>query len=87
MNVLALDIYVGPLRAGLLFQYGTGSTAITRFIPDEAFWSNPASPVFSWAATADDAQRRDIFWRSYLHTQSFHAEGGRLPAFCQNRFT
>jgi serine/threonine-protein kinase HipA len=27
MNVLALDIYLGPLRAGLLFQYGTGSTA------------------------------------------------------------
>lgn len=84
MNVLALDIYIGPLRAGLLFQYGTGSTALTRFIPDEAFWSNPASPVFSWAATDDDAQRREIFWRSYVSTPFFNAEGGRLPAFFQN---
>jgi serine/threonine-protein kinase HipA len=81
MNVLALDISLGPLRAGLLFQYGTGSTALTRFIPDEAFWSNPASPVFSWAATDDDAQRREIFWRSYVNTPFFNAEGGRLPAF------
>jgi serine/threonine-protein kinase HipA len=84
MNVLALDIYLGPLRAGLLFQYGTGSTALTRFIPDEAFWSNPASPVFSWSATDDDAQRREIFWRSYVTTPFFNAEGGRLPAFFQN---
>ncbi len=84
MNVLALDIYLGSLRAGLLFQYGTGSTALTRFIPDEAFWSNPASPVFSWAATDDDAQRREIFWRSYVNTPFFNAEGGRLPAFFQN---
>lgn len=84
MNVLALDIYLGPLRAGLLFQYGTGNTALTRFIPDEAFWSNPASPVFSWSATDDDAQRREIFWRSYVNTPFFNAEGGRLPAFFQN---
>lgn len=84
MNVLALDIYLGRLRAGLLFQYGTGATALTRFIPDEAFWSNPASPVFSWAATDDDAQRREIFWRSYVSTPFFNAEGGRLPAFFQN---
>ena len=84
MNVLALDIYLGSLRAGLLFQYGTGNTALTRFIPDEAFWSNPASPVFSWAATDDDAQRREIFWRSYVSTPFFNAEGGRLPAFFQN---
>lgn len=84
MNVLALDIYLGSLRAGLLFQYGTGATALTRFIPDEAFWSNPASPVFSWSATDDDAQRREIFWRSYVSTPFFNAEGGRLPAFFQN---
>ena len=49
MNVLALDIYLGPLRAGLLFQYGAGATALTRFIPDEAFWSKPSSPVLSWS--------------------------------------
>ncbi|MGH8848316.1 MAG: type II toxin-antitoxin system HipA family toxin, partial [Polaromonas sp.] len=84
MNVLALDIYLGALRAGLLFQYGTGSTALTRFIPDETFWSNPDSPVFSWAATDDDAQRREIFWRSHVSTPFFNAEGGRLPAFFQN---
>jgi len=84
MNVLALDIYVGPQRAGLLFQYGTGSTALTRFIPDEAFWSNTASPVLSWAAMDDDPQRREIFWRSYVSTPFFNAEGGRLPAFFQN---
>ena len=83
MNVLALDIYLGPLRAGLLFQYGTGSTALTRFIPDEAFWSDPASPVLSWSATDDDAQRCEIFWRSYVTTPFFNAEGGRLPAFFQ----
>ena len=84
MNVLALDIYLGPLRAGLLFQYGAGSTALTRFVPDEAFWADPASPVFSWAATDDDAQRREIFWRSHVSTPFFNAEGGRLPAFFQN---
>ena len=84
MNVLALDIYVGPQRAGLLFQYGTGSTALTRFIPDEAFWSNTASPVLSWAAMDDDPQRREIFWRSYVSTPFFNAEDGRLPAFFQN---
>ncbi|HEY3046955.1 MAG TPA: type II toxin-antitoxin system HipA family toxin [Polaromonas sp.] len=84
MNVLALDICVGPQRAGLLFQYGTGNTALTRFVPDEAFWSNPASPVLSWAAMDDDPQRREIFWRSYVNTPFFNAEGGRLPAFFQN---
>jgi serine/threonine-protein kinase HipA len=40
--------------------------------------------VFSWAATDDDAQRREIFWRSYVNTPFFNAEGGRLPAFFQN---
>lgn len=84
MNVLALDIHVGSLRAGLLFQYGSGSTALTRFIPDEAFWSRPDSPVLSWAAMDDDPRRREIFWRSYVNTPFFNAEGGRLPAFFQN---
>lgn len=84
MNVLTLDIYLGGLRAGLLFQYGTGSTALTRFIPDEAFWSKPDAPVFSWAASDDDARRREIFWRSYVSTPFFNAEGGLLPAFFQN---
>ena len=84
MNVLALDIYVGSLRAGLLFQYGTGSTALTRFIPDPSFWSRPDAPVLSWAATDDDPQRHEIFWRSYVSTPFFNAEGGRLPAFFQN---
>ena len=84
MNVLALDIFLGAQRAGLLFQYGAGRTALTRFIPDDVFWSDPQSPVMSWAATDDDAQRRDIFWRSYVTTPFFNAEGGRLPTFFQN---
>lgn len=84
MNVLALDIHLGRRRAGLLFQYGEGRTAITRFIPDETFWSDSAGPVFSWAATDDDPQRQALFWRSYVTTPFFNAEGGRLPAFFQN---
>ncbi|RYX95205.1 MAG: type II toxin-antitoxin system HipA family toxin [Comamonadaceae bacterium] len=84
MNVLALDIFLGTERAGLLFQYGTGRTALTRFIPDAAFWSRADAPVFSWAAEDEDPQRRELFWRSYVGTPFFNAEGGRLPAFFQN---
>lgn len=84
MNVLALDIFLGADRAGLLFQYGTGKTALTRFIPDEAFWLLADGPVLSWAAQDDSPQRREQFWRSYVTTPFFNAEGGRLPAFFQN---
>ena len=40
MRYRALDVYLGPKKrlVGRLFQYGTGSGAITRLNPEKGFW-------------------------------------------------
>ena len=49
MRYRALDVFLGPnkLLVGRLFQYGTGSGAITRLNPEKGFWADDNAPVLS----------------------------------------
>ncbi len=83
MRLRALAIHLGERPAGLLFQYGEGASAITRFIPRDDFWQDPQAPVLSWA-TAAAPQERAAFWRGSASLPFFNGPGEMLPAFFQN---
>jgi len=83
MRLRTLDILLGRARVGQLFQYGEGRTAITRLVPDEAFWRHPDAPLLSWA-TVTAPQEREAFWGSFARRPFFNGEGDSLPPFFQN---
>jgi len=83
MRLRALAIHLGERPAGLLFQYGEGASAITRFIPRDDFWQDPAAPMLSWATAAAPAERA-AFWRGSATLPFFNGPGEMLPAFFQN---
>lgn len=84
MRYRALDISVGERRCGVLFQYGQGSTALMRLLPDPDFWRDPAAPVLTWGARQVDARERAMFVADAAHQPFFNGQGERLPAFFQN---
>lgn len=83
MRLRALAIHLGRRPAGLLFQYGEGATAITRFIPKADFWQDPQAPVLSWATVTSPAERA-TFWGGSATLPFFNGPGAQLPAFFQN---
>ncbi|MBC7436309.1 MAG: type II toxin-antitoxin system HipA family toxin [Bdellovibrionales bacterium] len=83
MRLRTLDIFLQERRVGRLFQYGEGPTAITRLIPDAAFWRDESAPVLSWAAATLPGER-EAFVRAYATVPFFNGRGTVLPAFFQN---
>lgn len=86
MQYRALHVFLGPhkRKVGLLFQYGTGPTAITRLVPEPRFWNDDAAPVFSQNALVSDPGDRAVFLKEHALQPFFNGQGDRLPAFFQN---
>ena len=66
---------------GRLFQYGTGSGAITRLNPDKRFWADDNAPVLSQNALVDDPIERATFVAEYDRQPFFNGAGEGLPPF------
>lgn len=84
MRYRALSIQVGKRHCGILFQYGQGFSAITRFVPDRAFWLDERAPVVAWAALQKTAKEREQLLAHADELAFFNGQGERLPAFFQN---
>ncbi len=88
MNIKALGIYLGELRAGVLFKYGEDDNPIQRFVADEHFARLLVPPTLSLSMIAQhpDAQRAlwaDVGSRLFNGRYS-NRNGWLLPAFFQN---
>ncbi len=87
MNVKALEILVGALRIGVLFQYAQeGAPVINRFVADPAFIEVEDPPVLSLSYQADE---QALFWRDIGGPQfngrlSKDGQTWLLPSFFQN---
>lgn len=87
MRYRALDVFLGDQprrRVGLLFQYGTGRSAITRLVPDGGYWNADNAPVFAQLALVADPDTRAAFLAQYAAQPFFNGEGELLPPFFQN---
>jgi len=86
MRYRALDVYLGPKKrlVGRLFQYGTGSGAITRLNPEKGFWADDNAPVLSQNALVDDPIERATFVAEYDRQPFFNGVGEGLPPFFKN---
>ena len=86
MRYRALEVSIGPTkrRAGLLFQYGEGRTAITRLVPDDKYWMDDQAPLLSLNALLRDPAQRAAYLAEYTVQPFFNGEGESLPAFFQN---
>ena len=90
MNVKALEIRLGSLRAGILFQYAAeGAQPINRFVADSEWIDNPQAPTVSLAFLAASKEEQRLLWQDY-HNPAFNgalSKDGRswlLPPFFQN---
>lgn len=86
MRYRALAVHLGPRQqyVGLLFQYGAGRSAITRLVPDNAYWMSDTAPVLSQLGLVADRQARAAFLAEYATQPFFNGEGEVLPSFFQN---
>ena len=84
MRLRTLDIFLGKRPVGQLFQYGEGGNAVTRLIPDAAFWNDSQAPTLSLATAIDLPAEREAFWRGYINQPFFNGQGSQLPCFFQN---
>ena len=84
MNLRTLDVYMGERKVGRLFQYGEGASAITRLMPDDAYWRDDQAPLLSWAAVTNTAAERRAFWNNPASQPFFNGTGAQLPGFFQN---
>ncbi len=87
MRYRALEVYLGQqphIRVGLLFQYGTGRSAISRLVPDDAYWKADSAPVLSQFALVADKETRAAFLAQSATQPFFNGEGELLPNFFQN---
>ncbi|MGP3508642.1 type II toxin-antitoxin system HipA family toxin [Paracidovorax citrulli] len=86
MQYRALDVFIGPAkrRVGLLYQYGSGRTAITRLVPDTKYWMDDAAPVLSWSARVADPATRAAYLAEHAVQPFFNGEGETLPTWFQN---
>ena len=77
MRYRALDVFLGPNKrlVGRLFQYGTGSGAITRLNPDKRFWADDNAPVLSQNALVDDPIERATFVAEFDRQPFFNGAG------------
>ncbi len=90
MKVKALEIRIGQLRAGILFQYEQeNGQMINRFVADRALIDNTRAPTISLSYLADNDQDQAIFWQDY-RSPLFNGRLSKdqlawlLPAFFQN---
>lgn len=90
MNVKALEIRIGMLRAGVLFQYvQEGAQTINRFVADRALIENAHAPTLSMSYVADTPEDQKLLWQDYrspLFNGALSKDGQTwlLPAFFQN---
>lgn len=89
MNVKAVGIFIGKVRAGVLFQYALGdSQVVNRFVADEAFAAMRDGPVLSLSMLARNPEAQRALWAdvgSTLFNGRFSpANGWLLPPFFQN---
>ena len=90
MNVKALEIRIGSLRAGILFQYAAeGAQPINRFVVDRAWVDDPQAPTISLAFLAASREEQRLLWQDYRNPAfngALSKDGRRwlLPPFFQN---
>lgn len=89
MNVKAVGIFIGKVRAGVLFQYALGDAqVVNRFVADEAFAAMRDAPAISLSMLARDREAQRALWAdvgSTLFNGRFSPSNGwLLPAFFQN---
>lgn len=90
MNVKALEIRIGQLRAGVLFQYAQeGAQTINRFVADRTLIDNAQAPTISLSYLAESEQDQALLWQDYRSPLfNGHLSKDRqtwlLPAFFQN---
>lgn len=90
MNVKALEIRLGKLRIGVLFQFAPAHAAtINRFVADEAFINTIQQPTLSLSMLSDSPQDQALLWRDFQSTLfngrlSKDGQSWLLPAFFQN---
>ncbi|WP_459614134.1 type II toxin-antitoxin system HipA family toxin [Bordetella sp. 2513F-2] len=89
MNVKALAIHIGEVRAGVLFQYAMpGAEVVTRFVADAAYARDAGAPVLSASFLADTPEEQRAFWADVraqpLNGRHSPQNGWLLPAFFQN---
>ncbi|MNR71260.1 Serine/threonine-protein kinase HipA [compost metagenome] len=92
MNVKALQILVGDVRCGVLFQYAMpGAPTVNRFVADEKFIElGEEQPLLSASFLAEDPAEQTALWRD-VRADVFNGEQSKdgkgswlLPAFFQN---
>lgn len=90
MNVKILEIRIGDLRAGILFQYAQeGAPTINRFVADRALIDNTQAPTISMSFLADTEVDQALLWQDY-RSPAFNGalskdrQSWLLPAFFQN---
>lgn len=86
MQYRALDVYIGTSkrRVGLLYQYGTGPSAITRLVPDLKYWMDDTAPLLSANARVADRAVRAAFLAEHAVQPFFNGDGEMLPNWFQN---
>jgi serine/threonine-protein kinase HipA len=84
MRYRALDIFMGTRPCGLLFQYGEGPTAMTRFVPEPEFWMDADAPVMGHYGRQENETDRALFLADAAQQAFFNGTGERLPPFFQN---
>lgn len=89
MHVKALEIRLGPVRVGVLYQFeAVDATVRHRFVADDAFARLDPAPVLSYSMLADNPSAQTALWAELSqpmfngHFSSRH--GWLLPAFFQN---
>lgn len=90
MNVKALEIRIGSLRAGVLFQYAQeGAQVINRFVADRTLIENPQAPTISMSYLASSEEDQRLLWQDYRSPilngpLSKDRQTWLLPPFFQN---
>ena len=90
MNVKILEIRIGTLRVGVLFQYAPeGAQTINRFVADQAFIELKTAPLLSLAYEAASEEEQRLFWQDFKSpvfngSLSKDRHSWLLPAFFQN---
>lgn len=86
MHVKVLQIFLGSVPVGKLFQYANGtSLPVTRFVADEDFIARcRTAPMLSLSMLADDPEQQASFWHDVTRNPAFNGPGDRLPAYFQN---
>ncbi|MCD8494347.1 MAG: type II toxin-antitoxin system HipA family toxin [Burkholderiaceae bacterium] len=90
MNIKALEIRIGELRAGVLFQYQQhdGQT-VNRFIADKTLADNQQAPTISLSYVAENPEDQALLWQDH-RSPLFNGQLSKdqqsclLPAFFQN---